>query len=443
MKNIELYEKEIIINKLFDNDISLIDYFSDKVFNYFKNNPPEDTNQLIRFIINKTQQSYHCDLLCINRDLIIPHCADIFSFPFPLWFGQIKSRQNNKDFNIIFMVPTGIGCELGGHSGDANAVAKLFAKECDNFITHPNVVNSADINELPENGWYVEGSILTRFIMNQIGLIKPKSNKILLIIEKTDKNTKNAIINMVSAARVTLGLECDVIETKERINALSSYSETSKKCIGKINNFEHIYAILEEYKDNYDAFALSTSIKMEDKIEEAYFDDVNSINPWGGVEAMITHASSYIANKPTAHAPLIEISKIKERLDDINITDPRKASELISLTSLFCILKGLHKAPQITFEKNTGLNINDISCLIIPYGCLGLSILAAYERNIPIIAVKENKNLMKNNLESIFTKERSLYIVDNYLEALGVMKAIKHGISLDSLKRPIKPTKIM
>jgi len=28
--------------------------------------------------------------------------------------------------NIVLIVPTGIGCEIGGHAGDANPVAKLM-----------------------------------------------------------------------------------------------------------------------------------------------------------------------------------------------------------------------------------------------------------------------------------------------------------------------------
>lgn len=53
--------------------------------------------------------------------------------------------------NIVFIVPTGIGAEIGGHAGDASPAAKLIASLCDNFVTHPNVFNASDINEMPEN----------------------------------------------------------------------------------------------------------------------------------------------------------------------------------------------------------------------------------------------------------------------------------------------------
>ena len=78
---------------------------------------------------------------------------------------------------------------------------------------------------------------------------------------------------------------------------------------------------------------------------------------------------------------------------EVGIVDPRKAPETSSVSYLHCILKGLHKSPQIV-SYNKGLNAEDISCLIIPDGCIGLPTLAALENGIPVIAVKENKNYM-------------------------------------------------
>ena len=41
----------------------------------------------------------------------------------------------------IFIVPTGIGCEIGGFAGDALPTAKLLASASGCLITHPNVMN--------------------------------------------------------------------------------------------------------------------------------------------------------------------------------------------------------------------------------------------------------------------------------------------------------------
>ena len=72
-------------------------------------------------------------------------------------FQLRKRKVSNADaFNAVLLIPTGVGAELGGHSGDGGALAVAMASLCDNLITHPNVVNASDINELPANGLYVE-----------------------------------------------------------------------------------------------------------------------------------------------------------------------------------------------------------------------------------------------------------------------------------------------
>ena len=84
------------------------------------------------------------------------------------------------------------------------------------------------------------------------------------------------------------------------------------------------------------------------------------------------------------------------------------------------------------------LSVEDIACLVIPEGCLGLPTLAALEQGIHVIVVKENANYMKNSLEDLPFKKGKLHVVNNYLEAVGVMVSIKAGVSLNAVKRPIE-----
>lgn len=86
------------------------------------------------------------------------------------------------------------------------------------------------------------------------------------------------------------------------------------------------------------------------------------------------------------------------------------------------------------------LTVADVSCLIIPDGCIGLPTLAALEQGIPVIAVRENKNVMNNNLEMLPWRPGQLYLVENYWEAVGVMAAIKVGLAPDSVRRPLSDT---
>ena len=69
---------------------------------------------------------------------------------------------------------------------------------------------------------------------------------------------------------------------------------------------------------------------------------------------------------------------------------------------------------------------------------MGLPTLAALHQGITVIEVKGNKNIMKNDLAKLPWSYGQFYSVDNYLEAVGVIEAIKSGISIESLKRPLK-----
>ncbi|TAL71316.1 MAG: DUF3326 domain-containing protein [Bacteroidetes bacterium] len=425
-----LFEKEIKI-RTSNNGVQLIQYLSDQVLNVISG---QDTP--IRFVITKTDNEYyHCELGLLSKSRNQPLNLDSSIF-------SLKKRQyeNTKEFNCVLLIPTGIGAEIGGHCGDGNAVARLIASSCDTLITHPNVVNASDINEMTENTLYVEGSIITRLLMGQLGLQKVRANKILMLMdEHEDELFNNEIVNAVSSARISLGISCDVVKMKDKINSISLYSG-SGRAVGQVENIEKLFGITKKYLQNYDAIGLSTFIKVPDQFHKMYFTEDNMINPWGGIEAMLTHSLSLEFSIPSAHSPMMSSREVMDL--EVGIVEPRKAPETSSVTYLHCILKGLHKSPKLVpFDK--GLNVEDISCLIIPDGCVGLPTLAAIEHEIPVIAVRENKNRMQNNLEEYPFKQGKLFIVDNYLEAVGVMNAIKSGISVDAVRRPLAYTNLI
>ena len=110
--------------------------------------------------------------------------------------------------------------------------------------------------------------------------------------------------------------------------------------------------------------------------------------------------------------------------------------------------KGLHRSPKIVTDPiamwhHSVLTAADISCLVIPDGCLGLPTLAALEQGIKVIAVRENINLMRNDLSALPWAAGQFYCVDNYWEAVGVMTAIKAGVKPGSVRRPILETEIV
>lgn len=395
----------------------------------------------VRFVVTKTNgNKYHCELGVLSGEIssMIRQTPSIFTF-------APRKYENTDQFNAVLLIPTGIGAEIGGHAGDAGPVAKLLSSACDNLITHPNVVNASDINELPENGLYVEGSVITRLLMGTIKLQKVRSNRVMLVIDKHEnKIFHEAAVNAVSAARSALGLDCPVVVRMDDKILLQSLYSSSGRAVGKIDYFERLYQLLKEHRPKYDAVALSSVIKVPLHFHSDYYLK-DMVNPWGGVEAMLTHAISHILNVPSAHSPMLES---KEILDlDLGIVDPRKAAEVVSTTFLHSILKGLHRSPKIVTDQSVFdhpgiLSVSDISCLIIPDGCVGLPTLAAMEQEIPVIAVRENKNRMQNKLEEFPFSPGKLYIVGNYLEAAGIMNSIKSGVAPESVRRPLQKTAV-
>jgi len=169
------------------------------------------------------------------------------------------------------------------------------------------------------------------------------------------------------------------------------------------------------------------------------------INPWGGVEAMLTHALSLLYEVPTAHSPMLESHKVADF--DFGLVEPRLAAEVVSLTFLQCILKGLHRSPRIVTDPETMreagvITATDVSCLVIPDKCIGLPTLAALEQGISVIAVRENDNLMRNDLRALPWTPGQLHVVENYWEAVGVMTALKAGVVPGSLRRPLAATRV-
>jgi hypothetical protein len=433
-----LVEREIDI-PITKEKTSLLSYFAEAIYDYISIDEIP-----VRFVVTESNERvFHCELgiLTDTKDFSDIQPESIFNF-IP------RKLENTKDFNVVMVVPTGIGAVIGGHAGDAGPAARLLAGACDTLITHPNVVNASDINELPDNGLYVEGSMLSKFLMGTIGLKKVRSNRVILVFDKhPDQRVSEFVINSVSAARATLGLNCPlVIELDPPIQMSACYT-TSGRAVGRIESFERLYGVLHQHKSEFDAIAVSSIIKIPKEYRTNYYSqkEENIANPWGGVEAMLTHAVSDLFGVPAAHSPMLESMEILNM--HVGVIDPRMAAEVVSTSFLHSVLKGLHKSPQIVtdellFAQPEVLTAADISCLLIPDGCVGLPTFAALEQGIPVIAVRENRNQMKNDLEKLPFGPGKFFIVENYLEAVGLMTALKAGVAPSAVRRPLEQTKV-
>ncbi|UCG49109.1 MAG: DUF3326 domain-containing protein [Phycisphaerales bacterium] len=268
----------------------------------------------------------------------------------------------------------------------------------------------------------------------------------LVIDRHKDRLLAEATVNSASAARAALGLACPlVVELDPPIKMRARYS-TSGSDVGRVERLEELCAVLLRHKGDFDAVALASVIDVPSEFHTEYFkQNGQMVNPWGGVEAMLTHAVTMLFGVPAAHSPMFESMEIANL--DVGIVDPRMSAEAVSTCFLHCVLKGLHRSPRILRTcpqpQQAGLlTATDISCLVIPDACVGLPTLAALEQGIPVIAVRENRNRMKNDLRQLPFPPGKLFVVENYLEAVGIMSALKAGVSPDAVRRPLSATHV-
>ena len=396
----------------------------------------------VRFVVTSSDsRSYRCEFATLSIKSAGSHVPSHSIFDF-----HQRRATSAERFNVVLIVPTGIGAHLGGHAGDAGPVARLLAEVSDTLVLHPNVVNASDLNEMPPNAWYVEGSVLARLLMGTVGLLPVRKNRVLVVIDNHhDDFFVNAAVNSVSGARASYGLSCsEVVCLQSPVRLRSGYSP-SGRAAGRVDNLEELCALLDDRAGQYDAVALSSVVAVPREYHQDYFDSKGEmVNPWGGVEAMLTHALSSMFNVPTAHSPMFESREVANR--DPGIVDPRMAAEAVSTTFLQCALKGLQRSPKIVADSehlnSPGVfTASDISCVVIPDGCLGIPTLAALYQGIHVIAVA-NKNLMAIDLGALPWRKGQFYRANNYCEAAGILAAIRGGIDCDTVRRPLKQTNV-
>lgn len=328
--------------------------------------------------------------------------------------------------NGVMIVPTGVGAAIGGHSGDANPAAKLVASVCDRLITHPNVVNAADINEMTDNTLYVEGSILDRFLEGEVQLQEVRANRVLVV---ANMPLRSETVNAVSAARSTIGVEAEVLALDTPLEMVARFEDGV--ATGDVRGWEELVDQVREQE--FDALAIHTPIQVDRRLSIDYYTE-GGVNPWGGVEAKASKLIASALDKPVAHAPLDNTSPEDEELYYIldRVVDPRQAPEAVTASCLHSVLRGLWRAPRI----GKGLSVDDVDFLLTPVGCVGRPHRACLERGIPVIAVEENTTCLDDPMPEEFVMVRS------YMEAVGLVQAMRMGISPDALRRPLAHTTV-
>ena len=237
-------------------------------------------------------------------------------------------------------------------------------------------------------------------------------------------------INAVSGARATIGANVEIVELKKPLALIAQMKDGLAS--GEVINWKPLVEQVKQYE--FDALGIATPITIDEATLRKYF-EVGGVNPVGGVEAVASKLISSALNKPVAHGP------VDYAIPGFHaIVDPRKAIEMVTVNFIHCLLKGLNKAPRLSNRKKNGsLGAEDVDVLISPLGCLGEPHEACLARGIPIVVVRENRSVLRDYEDG----DARFIFVENYVEAAGLMMAMKAGIDRSSVRRPLGPTTVL
>ena len=365
-------------------------------------------------------------------------CDDDFGSLRSINSGSVKDTYFPGKTAVVSIIPTGVGCEIGGYAGDAAPVTNLLASSVDYVITNPNSVNASNFISLAPNVVYTEGLTIDLFCQGLVNLYRPLANRVGLIVERSSDAHLDVIFNVINAIRAIYGVNIeDVVVTDEAIGS-RCVENSAGAFVGTIDRPDVLFSACDELLSR-GATAIGVTTNVQDLPTEAYEKHFRGEypNPVGGVEAIISHLITRRYRIPAAHAPLINLKQMT--LSD-NVVDSRGAGEMSSVSGLACVPIGLRRAPQIDPSRGGQfediLNINNLLAVVAPASCLGgIPILATQPLDIPVIAVKDNKTILDVTQSRV--QLRNCIEVRNYAEASGVLLALKNGISLESIRRPL------
>ena len=338
----------------------------------------------------------------------------------------------------VNVIPTGVGCSIGGYAGDAAPATRLLAATVDYVVTNPNAVNASDFIQLDDNVLYTEGYCIDLLCRGLIDLYVPYANKVGVIFEKSDNSRLDIAFNVVNAVRAVHGVDIEHCVVTERPIGSRCERNASGAFVGTVDHPEVLAQACEALlAKGVNAVAVSTNVQDLPMDDYALHFAGQAPNPVGGVEAIISH---FIVNRfrvPAAHAPLLNV---KDLALESPIVDARGAGEFASASGLACVLLGLARAPQIAPRPGSRvrdvLNLNNVVAVVAPASCLGgIPSLFAARCGVATIAVRDNETILGVTGEAMGLDK--VIAVGSYAEAAGVLLALARGISLQSLVRPL------
>jgi hypothetical protein len=343
----------------------------------------------------------------------------------------------------LLVIPTGIGCAIGGHAGDALPVARLLAGASGCLITHPNVMNGAALYWSDPRIHYVEGSSLDRFAAGTLVLRPVRRQRLGLLFDAgIEPELRQRHLQVADGCRATLGLDIGPVVTTAVPLEVSLSLGASGVSWGQLGQPQALLQAGRQLKAaGATAIAVVTRFPDDpDSAALAAYRQGSGVDALAGAEAVISHLLSRELGLPCAHAPALSPLPLDPDLD------PRAAGEELGYTFLPCVLVGLSRAPDLlplpssdqapgpTAVTATTLAIDAVGAVIAPAGALGgAAVLACAERGIPVIAV-DNPCLLDVSAEALGLQ---VLKATSYAEAAGLVLALREGIAPEALCRPL------
>ncbi|WP_398329237.1 DUF3326 domain-containing protein [Vulcanococcus sp.] len=345
----------------------------------------------------------------------------------------------------LLVIPTGVGCAVGGYAGDALPAARLLAAASGCLITHPNVMNGAALYWSDPRIHYVEGSSLDCFAAGELLLQPVRQQRVGLLLDAgIEPELRQRHLQVADGCRATLGLEIGPVVITDRPLEVSLSLGASGVSWGQLGQPQALLRAGRRLKAA-GATAIAVVARFPDDPGSealAAYRQGSGVDALAGAEAVISHLLSRALGLPCAHAPALSPLPLDPDLD------PRAAGEELGFTFLPCVLVGLSRAPDLLpAAKPPGvggasapaLGIDAVGAVIAPAGALGgAAVLACAERGIPVIAV-DNPCLLEVTAEALGL---DVIAASSYSEAAGLVLALREGIAPAALRRPLPPLQL-
>jgi hypothetical protein len=346
-----------------------------------------------------------------------------------------SATAHRRPYTAVLVVPTGIGAAIGGYAGDALPLARAIANVVDTLITHPNVMNGAQLYWPLPNAHYVEGYGLDQFAAGRWGLRPVHRNRIGLVLDAAiEDDLRWRHLQAAEATRATLGLDLSDYVITDAPLGVDLRTAQSGATWGTIQRPDSLLRAAAQ-AIQAGATAIAVVARFPDDTDDTALQNYRQgqgVDPLAGAEAVISHLVVRTFQVPCAHAPALSPLPL-----DTSIS-PKSAAEEIGYTFLPCVLAGLSRAPQFVTAAPTSASdlwADQVDAIVVPASaCGGSAVLSFSPTRTVVIAVEDNPTALQVPLTALGGRPVP---ATSYLEAIGLIAAHKAGIHPQALTAQI------